>query len=86
MCLAVPGLLERIDPSADPRMGTVNFGGIRKEVCVDWVPEAQAGQYVIVHAGFAISVLDEEEARETLRLLEAMSAASGPPEPPEHHR
>ncbi len=51
------------------RMGKVDFGGITREVCLAYVPEAQVGDYVIVHVGFAISVLSEEEAQETLRLL-----------------
>jgi len=51
------------------RMGKVDFGGVTREVCLAYVPEAQVGDYVIVHVGFAISRLDEEEAQETLRLM-----------------
>jgi hydrogenase expression/formation protein HypC len=54
------------------RMGKVNFGGIVKEVCLEYVPEAQVGDYAIVHVGFAITRLDEESARETLRLFNEM--------------
>jgi hydrogenase expression/formation protein HypC len=50
-------------------MGKVDFGGITREVCLAYVPEAQIGDYVIVHIGFAISQLDEEEAQETLKLM-----------------
>jgi hydrogenase expression/formation protein HypC len=51
------------------RMGKVDFGGIVREVCLAYVPEAEVGDYVIVHVGFAISQLDEQEAHETLKLL-----------------
>jgi len=70
MCLAVPGRLLSIagdDPLA--RTGKVSFGGILKEVSLACVPEAKVGDYVIVHAGLAISVLDEEEAARTLEYL-----------------
>jgi hydrogenase expression/formation protein HypC len=71
MCLAVPGKLLSIagdDPLA--RTGKVSFGGILKEVNLACVPEAKIGDYVIVHAGLAISVLDEEEAALTLEYLQ----------------
>ncbi len=65
MCLAVPGQIKNID-GEDPltRMAKVSFGGILKEVSLAYVPEAQVGEYVIVHAGFALSVLDEAEAQQ----------------------
>ncbi len=69
MCLAVPGRILETDDSPLMRMGKVDFGGIVREVCLAYVPEAGVGDYVIVHAGFAISQVDEKEARETLRLL-----------------
>lgn len=69
MCLAIPGKIESIVDNTDPKMAIVNFGGIRKTVCMTMLPEANVNDYVIVHVGFAISVLDEEEAKETLRLL-----------------
>jgi hydrogenase expression/formation protein HypC len=69
MCLAVPGRVIDIDTEADPPMATAQFGGVRQRVCVAWVPEARVGDYVIVHVGFAISRLDEEEAMKTLALL-----------------
>jgi len=69
MCLAVPGKVIEIDRTADPPMATAQFGGVRQRVCVAWVPEARVGDYVIVHVGFAISRLNEDEAMRTLELL-----------------
>lgn len=70
MCLAVPGRIESVDET-DPifRIGKVNFGGILKNVNLAYVPEAQVGNYVLVHVGFALSVIDEDEAQETFRYL-----------------
>jgi hydrogenase expression/formation protein HypC len=73
MCLAVPGKVLDIEPNEiGMTMGKVSFGGIAKEVCLAYVPEAQVGDYVIVHAGFAISKLDEAEAMEVFELLNQM--------------
>jgi hydrogenase expression/formation protein HypC len=73
MCLGVPGKVLEIEPNAlGMAMGKVNFGGIAKEVCLAYVPEAKVGDYVIVHAGFAISKLDEAEAMEVFELLNQM--------------
>jgi hydrogenase expression/formation protein HypC len=70
MCLAVPGeILEITDEDPIMRIGNVSFGGVVKEINLAYVPEAAIGDYVIVHVGFAISVLDEEEAMETLKYL-----------------
>ena len=69
MCLAVPGRVIEIDRTVDPPMAKADFGGVRQRVCIAWVPEARVGDYVIVHVGFAISVLDEEAAKGTLDLL-----------------
>jgi hydrogenase expression/formation protein HypC len=66
MCLAVPGKIIDISGSDSMRTGTVSFGGVKKEACLAFVPEAKVGDYVLVHAGFAISVVDEEEAAQTL--------------------
>ena len=74
MCLAIPGKVLEIDRSATPLMGTVSFGGVEKRICLEWLPEVVPGEYVIVHVGFAISKVDEEEAHRTLELLEQMSA------------
>ena len=72
MCLAIPGKVLEIDPSAEPRMGNVDFSGIRKRICLDWVPDVNVGDYVIVHVGFAISKVDEVEAQETIAMLKEM--------------
>lgn len=73
MCLAIPGKLLSIS-GEDPlrKMGRVNFGGIIKEVSLAYVPEAQVGNYVIVHVGFAISIVDEEEATKVFEYLREM--------------
>jgi hydrogenase expression/formation protein HypC len=72
MCLAIPGRLEEIADDGLIRLGRVNFGGIVKRVCLDYVPEIQIGDYTIVHVGFAISIVDEQTARETLETFRAM--------------
>ena len=73
MCLAIPGKIESISGD-DPltRMGKVNFGGILKDACLAYVPEATVGDYVIVHVGFALSRLDEEEAQKVFEYLKQM--------------
>jgi hydrogenase expression/formation protein HypC len=84
MCLAIPGKVIEIDRSTTPVMGNVDFAGITRSVCLEWLPEVVEGDYVIVHVGFAISKLDEEEALETLRLLREMGdlAEETDPSPP----
>ncbi len=69
MCLAIPGQIQRIE-EGELRNGRVSFGGMVKDVCLAFVPEAQVGDYVIVHVGFAISKVDETAARETLAMYE----------------
>ena len=70
MCLAVPGKIEKIIQDDDsPKMAMVNFGGILREVCLDLVPEACTGDYVIVHVGYALNVIDELEAQKTIELI-----------------
>lgn len=68
MCLAVPGQVEEIFVQNQMKMARVNFGGIKRSVCLDCV-EANVGEYVLVHVGFAISVIDEQEAHRTLEML-----------------
>jgi hydrogenase expression/formation protein HypC len=77
MCLGVPGkiLAIRTDVAGMP-MGKIDFGGVAKEACLAYVPEAVVGDYVIVHAGFALSRLDEEEAREVFALLGELADAA----------
>ena len=73
MCLGVPGkVLSIADDALGMRMGKVSFAGITKEVCLAYVPEAEVGDYVIVHVGFAISVVDEEEAGKVFEYLREM--------------
>lgn len=72
MCLSIPGKITKIYQQDSLTMGTVDFGGVNREVCMDYVPEAQVGQYALIHVGFAISVMDEEEAQETLKLIQEM--------------
>jgi hydrogenase expression/formation protein HypC len=74
MCLGIPGRITEVFPSEGLPMGTVDFGGVRREVCLAYVAdEVEAGDYVVVHVGFAISKVDEEEARRTFKLLEELS-------------
>ena len=70
MCLAVPGKVVSIDHQADPLTGMIDFGGVRKEACLEYLPDVRVGEYVIVHVGFALQRLDEESARQTLELFE----------------
>jgi hydrogenase expression/formation protein HypC len=72
MCLAIPGKVLEIDRTTSPLMATVSFSGVQKQICLEWLPEVTVGEYVIVHVGFAISKLDEQEAEETLRILREM--------------
>lgn len=72
MCLAVPGKIVSINGQDELRAGDVSFGGIVKRVNLAYVPEAGIGDYVMVHVGFAISVVDETEAQNTLQYLEQM--------------
>ena len=72
MCLGIPGRVVDIHDENGLPMGKVDFGGVRKEACLAYVPETQVGDYVIIHVGFAISRVDEEEALKTLEILAQM--------------
>jgi hydrogenase expression/formation protein HypC len=73
MCLAIPGKLIEIAHDANGvRMGKANFGGIVKQVCLEYTPEVETGDYVVVHVGFALSKVNEEEAARTYQLLDEM--------------
>jgi hydrogenase expression/formation protein HypC len=72
MCLAVPGKLISTSGDGIERMGSVSFGGITKQVCLAYVPEAKIGDYVIVHVGFALSVVDEIEAQRVFKYLKEL--------------
>jgi hydrogenase expression/formation protein HypC len=74
MCLAIPGkVIEIAQDARGVRMGKANFGGIVKQVCLEYTPEVNMGDYVLVHVGFALSKVDEEEAERTYRLLEELN-------------
>jgi hydrogenase expression/formation protein HypC len=74
MCLAIPGRIVAKEQRNGLRIGRVQFGGIVRETSLDFVPEAEVGDYVIVHVGFAISRVDREEAERTYQALEEMEA------------
>ncbi len=75
MCLAIPGRITEITEDAEPalRRGKVDFAGVKKEVSLAFTPEAAVGEYVLVHAGFALNTVDEDEARKIFEHLEAMA-------------
>ena len=84
MCLGVPGKITQIYEAASLRMGKVDFGGVTREACLEYVPDAQVGDYTVVHVGFAISMLSEKEAQETLAMLREITdleAELGPDTP-----
>ena len=74
MCLAIPGKITHIDLNQDPafRTGKVSFGGVQKEVNLMMVPEAQEGDYILVHVGVGISIVDQNEAKKTFQFLQEM--------------
>ena len=72
MCLAIPGKVVEVFEQHGMRMAKVQFGGIAREACLEYVPDTRVGEYVLVHVGFAISKVDEEEAKRTYELLEEM--------------
>jgi hydrogenase expression/formation protein HypC len=74
MCLAVPGKVISFDKSnPELKMAKVSFGGVLKEVCIQWLPDVKIGDYVLVHVGFALSKVDEKDAEETLKILREIS-------------
>lgn len=87
MCLGVPGKIVDIYERDGLKMGKVDFGGVAREACLAYVPEAQVGDWAMIHVGFALNLLDEQEAQETLALLNEIAAldtdfAAPPFEPP----
>ena len=73
MCLAVPGKIISINQNESGlTMAKANFGGVMKEVCVDWIDNPKVGEYVLVHVGFALNKIDEKDALETLDILRQM--------------
>jgi hydrogenase expression/formation protein HypC len=73
MCLGIPGKVVETYQEHDVRMGKVDFGGVSKRVCLDHVPDVEVGKYVIVHVGFALAVVDEEEAQQVFSFLGQMN-------------
>jgi hydrogenase expression/formation protein HypC len=73
MCLGIPGKVVRTFFEHDVLMGKVDFGGVAKQVCLDHVPDVRVGQYVLVHVGFALSKIDEDEAGRVFVFLEQMN-------------
>lgn len=73
MCLGIPGKVVETYQEHDVLMGKVDFGGVAKRVCLDHVPEVRVGNYVIVHVGFALSVVDEDEAQQVFSFLRQMN-------------
>ena len=76
MCLAVPGRILNIEERDGTLMSIVDFGGVKKDVCLQYIPDAEVGQYVVVHVGFAIQRLDEESAMRTLAEFEHLGVLS----------
>jgi len=77
VCLAIPGKIVSSEVLNGIRLGRVQFGGITRETCLDFVPEASVGDYVVVHVGFAISRVDREEAERSYEALESMGLLNG---------
>ena len=73
MCLAIPGKIIDFFTENDIKMGRVSFNGVIRTICTEWVPEAKVGDYILAHAGTAISIVKPEEAREILSLLDEMN-------------
>ena len=77
MCLAVPGKIIEIYESGGLKMGKVDYGGVVREACLAYVPEAHVGEYAVVHVGFALNVLDEVEALKTLAMFKEIDLLAG---------
>ncbi|MDD5467879.1 MAG: HypC/HybG/HupF family hydrogenase formation chaperone [Anaerolineales bacterium] len=77
MCLGVPGKITAIYAKDGMQMGMIDFGGVTREACLAYVPEAQVGDYAIIHVGFALNLLSEQEAKETLDLLKQVAGFEG---------
>jgi hydrogenase expression/formation protein HypC len=76
MCLGIPGKITEIYEKDSLKMAKIDFGGIVKEACLAYIPEAKVGNYALIHVGFAISLMDEEEAQETLKLIKEVTDLS----------
>lgn len=73
MCLGIPGKIAEIYQTNGLRMARIDFGGVLREACLEYVPEAQVGDYALIHVGFALNLISEQEALETLDLLRQIS-------------
>jgi len=73
MCLGIPGKIVEIYQSNGLNMGKIDFGGVTREVCLAYIPEAVIGDYALIHVGFAINLISEEEAQETIKLLQEIA-------------
>lgn len=82
MCLAVPGKVVSIDPSGPLRMGKVDFGGVEMDICMEFLPEAGVGDYVLAHVGTALTLLSEEDAMATLDALRQLGEVQPLPDSP----
>jgi hydrogenase expression/formation protein HypC len=80
MCLAVPGKVVSIDPSGPLRMGKVDFGGVEMDICMEFLPEATVGDYVLAHVGTALTLLSEEDAMATLDALRELGEIASLPD------
>lgn len=78
MCLAVPGRIVSLLDQEGLRLGDVDFGGVTRRVCLAYVPDAVEGTYVLIHAGFAIAIVDEREAERTLQLIREIDLLDEP--------
>lgn len=74
MCLAVPGKVIELYETNNVKMAKIDFGGVVKEACMEYLPEVKLGDYTIIHVGFGLSILDEQEAMETMDLLKQIDA------------
>ena len=77
MCLGIPAKVIELYETNGLKMAKVDFGGVIKEACMEYLPEVKLGDYTIVHVGFGLSILDEQEARETMELLNQIDAMGG---------
>jgi hydrogenase expression/formation protein HypC len=74
MCLAIPGKVTELYETNGMKMAKIDFGGVVKEACMEYLPEIKIGDYTIIHVGFGLSILDEQEALETMELLKQIDA------------
>jgi hydrogenase expression/formation protein HypC len=73
MCLGIPGKIIEIYENSGLQMGKIDFGGVVREACLQYVPEAKIGDYTLIHVGFALNIISEEDAMETLEILRSIS-------------